>query len=191
MKTLRLAAVSLIGVLSFAAGCGSETIDGGSVSTEPSVPGNNAKFAIRSRIRLALDADGTHASFPTQNGSRVAVPRGELVGKTVFWVFTPGGEPVGNAKPLEVGMSTIASDLSSEYVTPANYGSGPWEVGVIIAVSGKVPVAAPTAGDLAAFDNTPPPSDEPPPTGVSVRVRIKQADAAVELTNRHFIRFGK
>ena len=83
---------------------------------------------------------------------------------------------------------TLGPDLTASYTTPARYADGGWEVACVISLTGSPRL--PAAGDLAAFDITPTPPGEEPPTGVSVRVRVHGADAGVRLTNRHFIRFA-
>jgi hypothetical protein len=106
-------------------------------------------------------------------------------------VTTAGGEPASNGKPLDVVTSTIGADLSSSFVTAPHYANGPWEINCVISLTGSVLPMIPVAGDLAAFDNTPPPAGDPPPTGASVRVHVADADASAVLSNRYFVRFGK
>ncbi len=149
-----------------------------------------AEHAILAGIALTLDADGQHVTFATQNGSTVSLAKSDLVGKTVYWATTKGGDPVSNAQPIDQGMSTLSSDLTSTFTTPAHYADGPWEVACVISVTGTPPPSIPAAGDLAAFDNSPPPAGDPPDTGDSVRVHVDGADASLTLTNGKFIRFG-
>jgi len=152
---------------------------------------DTARHALTASIKLALDADGQTVSFPTQNGALVAIATKDLIGKTVFWVTTPGGEPVSNAEAIDSKISTIGADLTTSITTSAHYTSGPFEVACVISVTGAVPPAIPAPGDLAAFDNSTPPKGDPPPTGVSVRFHVGDGDANVTLTNASFIRFGK
>jgi hypothetical protein len=142
------------------------------------------------KIALAPDADGAHVSFPTQNGSTVSLPKSDLVGKTVYWLTTKGGDSIANARPIDQQITTLGGDLTSTFSTPVHYADGPWEVACVISVTGTPPPAIPAAGDLAAFDNSPPPAGDPPDTGVSVRVHVGGSDGTVTLTNRYFIRFG-
>jgi hypothetical protein len=155
-------------------------------------PGSHAvQHAVTASIKLTLDSDGQNVSFPTQNGSLVPIASRDLIGKTVYWVTTPGGEPVSNAEPIDSKISTIGADLTSSMTTAAHYGAGPFEVACVISVTGAVPPAIPAPGDLAAFDNSTPPKGDPPPTGVSVRFHVADRDANVTLSNASFIRFGK
>jgi hypothetical protein len=148
------------------------------------------QHAIVANIALTPDSDGQHVTFATQNGSTVALLTSDLVGKTVYWATTAGGDPVSNAQTIDVNLSTIQPDLTATFKTQAHYPNGPWEVACVISVTGTPPPKIPAAGDLAAFDNTPPPAGDPPDTGDSVRVHVANADATVTLTNRYFIRFG-
>jgi hypothetical protein len=83
---------------------------------------------------------------------------------------------------------TLGPDLTATFTTPARYADGAWEVSCVVMMGKSQRI--PAAGDLAAFDNSPPPSGEEPPTGVSVRVHVRGGDAGVTLTNRYFIRFA-
>ena len=155
-------------------------------------PGSHAlQHAVTASIKLTLDSDGQNVSFPTQNGSLVPIASRDLIGKTVYWVTTPGGEPVSNAEAIDSKISTIGADLTSSVTTAAHYGDGPFELACVIAVTGAAPPAIPAPGDLAAFDNSTPPKGDPPPTGVSVRFHVADGDAKVTLSNASFIRFGK
>jgi hypothetical protein len=169
-----------------AAGCG-----GPRRPANPTPSSDPARHALTASIKLSLDADGQHVSFPTQNGSLVPIATKDLIGKTVFWVTTPGGEPVSNAEAIDSKISSIGRDLTTSITTPAHYASGPFEVACVISVTGAVPPSIPAPGDLAAFDNSTPPKGDPPPTGVSVRFHVADGDANVTLTNASFIRFGK
>jgi hypothetical protein len=169
-----------------AVACGGQ---GRSANTTPRA--DAARHAVTASIKLTLDADGQNVSFPTQNGSLVPIASKDLIGKTVFWVTTPGGEPVSNAEAIDSKISTVGADLKTSITTPAHYAAGPFEVACVISVTGAVPPAIPAPGDLAAFDNSTPPKGDPPPTGVSVRFHVADGDAKVTLTNASFIRFGK
>ncbi|MEZ4361703.1 MAG: hypothetical protein R3B48_16060 [Kofleriaceae bacterium] len=149
-----------------------------------------AQHAITAKLAFTRDADGQHVTFGTQNGSTVSLLASELVGKTVYWATTAGGEPVTNAPTIDVAATPVDADLRATFVTPAHYDAGPWEVSAVVALTGSAPPNLPVAGDLAAFDNTTPPAGEPPVTGVSVRVRIVDADTELTMTNATFIRFG-
>jgi hypothetical protein len=187
MKNIqRLCAVLSISLAAVACG-------GNSPSASATPNTESAQHAVTASIKLTLDADGQNVSFPTQNGALVPIASKDLIGKTVFWVTTPGGEPVSNAEPIDSMISKIGADLTTSITTPAHYGNGPFEVASVIAVTGSVPSAQPfpAPGDLAAFDNSTPPAGDPAPTGVSVRFHVSDADASVVLTNASFIRFGK
>jgi hypothetical protein len=152
---------------------------------------SSVKHTITAKIVLEKDPDGEHVSFPTQNGSTVAMAVSDLVGKTVYWATAPGGEPISNVvKPIDQGITTLSSDLTSTFATAAHYADGPFEVACVISVTGTPPPNIPAAGDLAAFDNSPPRKGDPPVTGDSVRVDVDGANATLTLDNREFIRFG-
>ena len=161
----------------------------GGSSPSASAPPSTAQHAVTASVKLTLDADGQNVSFPTQNGAIVAIASKDLVGKTVFWLTTRGGEPVTNGEPIDSMTSKLGPDLTTSITTPAHYGNGPFEVGCVVSVTGQVP--PPVAGDLAAFDNSVPPPGDPGPTGDSVRFHVADADANVVLNNASFIRFGK
>jgi hypothetical protein len=153
------------------------------------VPVPAAMHSIVAKIALTPDADGKHVTFPTQNGSTVQLALSDVVGKTVYWATAPGGDNILNVvMPLDEAMTTVGTDLTATFTTEPHYADGPYEVACVISVTGSPMV--PSAGDLAAFDNTPPPAGDPPDTGVSVRVHVEGADADLTLTNRYFIRFG-
>jgi hypothetical protein len=154
----------------------------------PDAPPAPPAHAITIRVALALDADGQHVTLKTQNGATVSLAKQDLVGKPVLLATARGGEPITNARPIDAVTVTLGPDLTASYTTPARYGDGAWEVACVISLSGSQRV--PAAGDLAAFDNSPPPAGEDPPTGVSVRVHVRGGDTRVTLANRHFIRFA-
>jgi hypothetical protein len=156
-------------------------------SAEEAAP--RAEYSIAARIALEKDPDGEHVSFPTQNGSTVSVAVSDIVGKKVYWATTLGGQAIANVKaPLDEAITTVAPDLTADFTTPAHYKGGPYEIYCVISLTGSQMVPSP--GDLAAFDNTPPPKGDPPDTGESVRVDLKGANATVTLDNGYFIRFG-
>ena len=170
----------------FPIGCSSETSRYGGGGGESAA---TAKHSITVQVVFTPDPDG-FLHFPTQNGSMVLVPSSEVVGTTSYWVVTPGGEPPGNATPIEQVSVDIAEDLTATFSTGSNYSDGIWEVAGLVAVSGVVPVSAPSDGDLAAFDISAPLAGEPAQTGQTVRVRIDGGDASLLLTNEDFIRVG-
>ena len=141
-------------------------------------------------VKIELTDDGMDGvPFFTQNGSVVHVWKGDIIGKQFIYATAKGGDQVGNAKLIDFGAGTIAKDLTASFTTPAHYPNGPWEMGLYIAITPQNPPTGPQPGDLAAFDLTNPPACEPPVTGVSVRMSVKDADASVTMTNRFFIRF--
>jgi hypothetical protein len=153
----------------------------------PTVP-LGSPHSIIGNVTLSTDSMGV--PFATQNGSVVHIAIADLVGKTLVWATTPGGEQVANvAMPTEAGVTTIGSDLTAHFTSGAKYTNGPWELAVFVSVTGGDITMGPQPGDLAGFDLTPPPACEPPVTGVSIRVTINNADATVTLDNNNFIRF--
>jgi hypothetical protein len=140
-------------------------------------------------VQVALRDDGMGAPFFTQNGSTVHIARTDLVGKNVYYATVAGGKSVLNEKPIEVGQSQVAPDLSVTFTTAPKYADGFYELAVVVSLTGSDQTKGPQPGDLAGFDLTPPPAGEPPVTGVSVRVHVKAADAMVKLGNSNFIRF--
>jgi hypothetical protein len=140
-------------------------------------------------VKIPFRDDGMGAPFFTQNGSTVHIARADMVGKTVYYVVVEGGKSVANAKPLEIGQTTVAADLSAMFTTATQYADGFWELAIVVSLTGSDITKGPQPGDLAGFDLTPPPAGEPPVTGVSIRVHIKDADAMVKLDNLNFIRF--
>lgn len=173
--------VALVGAL-FGSACEPSE---GSLPDAGAVPRTHA---VHISVVLRANTGGV-VSFPAQNGTTVPVLASDLVGKTSYWVSTPGGEPPGNAAPIDQLTATIGADLRASFTTPQHYQDGIWEFAGIIAVSGVPPVSAPRPGDLAAFDVSPPLAGEPPQTGQTVRVRVN-GETEVELTNESFIRVG-
>ncbi len=149
-------------------------------------------YSITGNITLTLDADAGDAgvAIGTQNGSFVYLAPSDLVGKNVVWATAPGGEQIANLPaPTEFGTTTIGSDLTAHFTTTSKYTNGPWELAVYVSVTGGSLLAGPQAGDIAAFDLTPPPACQPPVTGVSIRVTIDNANAVVNIPNGEFIVF--
>jgi hypothetical protein len=149
-------------------------------------------YSITGNITLTLDADAGDAgvAIGTQNGSFVYFAASDLVGKNVVWATAPGGVQVANlAVPTEFGSTTIGADLTAHFTSSPKYTDGPWELAVYVSVTGGSLLAGPQAGDIAAFDLTPPPPCQPPVTGVSIRVTIDDANAVVNIPNSEFIVF--
>jgi hypothetical protein len=138
---------------------------------------------------VALTEDGQGVPFGTQNGSVIHVAKADIVGKSYYWATAKGGEPITNAKMIDVGTGMIDNNLGATITTPAHYPDGPWEFAIFISLTGGSFAAGPQPGDLAGFDLSPPPACQPPVTGVSIRVTIAGADASINLGNRSFIRF--
>ena len=145
--------------------------------------------ALAATIALQTDGDGQHVTFGTQNGSTVSVLASDIAGKTVYWATTPAGEPVANATAIDQGVAVMGPDLTASIQTPAHYAAGPYELSIVVSVTGKPPTAGPNAGDLAGFDLSAPPAGEPPVTGASIRIHADGTTMA--LGNRYFIRFGQ
>jgi hypothetical protein len=156
-------------------------------STSSQVAG--APHAIH--MDVALAAANGNVTLPTQNGSMVDVPVKDLVGKQYFWGITPEGASLGNVDPLEVGLGTMPEDLTLTLETKASYLNGGYEVAMFVLVVPGDPKNGPVATDLAAFSLDPALPGEPALTGVSVRVRVKDADATLTLDNNNFIRLAK
>jgi hypothetical protein len=156
--------------------------------SEPGGADPSTPFAIHARIALVADPDGEHVSFVAQNGATVTLAKSDVVGKTVLWGTVQGGDSINNAPQIDKGVTKMAGDLTSTWVTPPHYPRGAWEVACIVSISG-VPKPY-TPGDLGARDDSPPPPGDPPVTGASVRVDVTDGDATLALTNRHFRRFA-
>ena len=177
----------------FLGGCGGESVTstsgttGSTSSTGSGGAGGSTPYALHVKIALQDDAEGV-ALF-TQNGSMVHIPRADIVGKTFIWATTPGGEPVGNTKPIDFAVGTMAADLTADFTTPKHYPDGPWEMAVVIYLVGTDPTKGPQTGDLAGFDLTAPPAGDPPVTGMSIRMKVEGMDASITLDNKYFIRF--
>jgi hypothetical protein len=180
-------------LVAFAAfvGCSSPAPTSPDAATDAPGDVSDAQHAIIAKIALATDPDGQHVTFGTQNGSTVSLLVTDLAGKTVYWATTEGGVPLSNAPmPIDQGITTLDTDLTTTFTTAPHYADGPYEVSCVISVTGTPPPNIPASGDLAAFDNSTPPAGQPPPTGQSVRFTAAGADATKTLTNQYFIRFG-
>ena len=168
---------------------GSSDLSGSAPDMTACPPAPDAGTPHSLAVKIQLTDDGMGVPFFTQNGSIVHVPKADIVGKQYIYATTKGGDQVTNAKMIDLGAGNIGNDLTASFSTPAHYPNGPWEMGLYIAVTPQNPPTGPQPGDLAAFDLTPPPGCEPPVTGISVRMTVKDADAGVTLSNRYFIRF--
>jgi hypothetical protein len=164
---------------------------GGADAGHPADAGHEAGlgklYALTGTIAFTTDAEG--APFRAQNGSTAHVPASDLAGKLILWLTTTGGDPVGNAKPIDIGGGPMGADLTASFTTPVHYANGPWELALFISVSGMNPTMGPQPGDLAAFSLANPPPGDPPITGVSIRMDVHDGDASIALTNDNFIRF--
>jgi hypothetical protein len=165
-----------------AGGSGSGGASGGSGSG-----GAQARYSLH--MKIALTDDGKGVGILAQNGATVHVPASDIAGKKAWFATTDGGEPIGNATPIDFGFAVVTSGLTAEYHTPAHYTDGPWEMATFLSITGGDPMNGPQPGDLAGFDNSPVPAGQPPVTGVSVRMTVNGADASVTLGNGNFIQF--
>ena len=150
---------------------------------------SGARYPLSVKIAIAEDAGTGAASFATQNGSQVQIPKAQLAGRPFFWIVIAGGEPVTAAKPIETGSGVLGADLTASFFTDAQYRNGPWELALWVASAGIDSSKGPQPGDIAAFDLSPPPAGDPPVTGTSVRVKVADDAPVVTLANRNFIRF--
>jgi hypothetical protein len=166
-------------------GCGDSTTSATGTMSEP--PVDDAVYALR--VRVAFVEDGEGVAIRAQNDAFVHIPATEIIGKKLVWATTTGGEPISTVLPMEIGNTIVRDDLTAEYQTSARYGNGPWEMAAFVSIAGASPLEGPQPGDLAAFENDPPPAGQPPVTGVSVRMTVDYADAEVTLGNQHFIQY--
>jgi hypothetical protein len=165
-------------------GCGDSTP---ATSTTSGPPVDDAVYALR--VRVVFVDDGQGVAIRAQNDAFVHIPPAEIIGKKLVWATTVGGEPISTVLPMEIGNTPVRDDLTAEYQSSARYGNGPWEMAAFVSIAGASPLEGPQPGDLAAFENDPPPSGQPPVTGVSVRMTVDNADAEVTLGNQHFIQY--
>jgi hypothetical protein len=174
-----------------AAGCGGAGTEatGGSGGAGGGGAGGGASEQHALRVKVELTEGEQGVEIFAQNGAVAYVAASDLAGKTVWWATTPGGEPVSSATPIEFGSTKMGSDLTAQYQTAALYADGPWEMSLFVSVTGGDPMNGPQAGDLASFDNSPPPEGQPPVTGSSVRMTVDGADASVALDNEYFVQF--
>ncbi|HRI63834.1 MAG TPA: hypothetical protein PK156_06335 [Polyangium sp.] len=168
----------------FLGGCGDAQLASGTTSGDVT---EEAVYAMR--VHVVFVDDGQGVAIGAQNGAIVHVPPTEIIGKNLVWATTTGGENIFNVLPIENGKTPIKQDLSAEVQSSARYTNGPWEMAAFVSIAGASPFAGPQPGDLAAFDNSAPPSGQPPVTGVSVRLTVNDADAEVVLGNEHFIQY--
>lgn len=174
----------LLLAVAFCIGCGNAPPSGGTTSGEPV---EEVFYSLR--VHVAFVDDGQGVAIGAQNGAIVHVPPSDMIGKNLVWATTTGGENIFNVLPMENGKTVVRDDLTAEYQSSARYGNGPWEMAAFVSIAGASPFAGPQPGDLAAFDNTPPPEGQPPVTGVSVRMTVENADAEVTLENKHFVQY--
>lgn len=168
----------------FFLGCG----DSASTSTTSNAPPDEEAFYAL-HVRVTFVDDGQGIAIGAQNGAIVHVPPKDIMGKNLVWATTTGGENIFNVLPMENGKTVIQDDLSAEYQSSARYGNGAWEMAAFVSIAGASPFAGPQPGDLAAFDNSPPPEGQPPVTGVSVRMTVEDVEADVILSNQQFIQY--
>lgn len=177
---------SLLFAIICTVGCGEATPSGTSGTTS-GAPAEEVFYALR--VRVAFVDDGQGVAIRAQNDAFVHVAPSDIIGKTLVWATTIGGEPISTVLPIEIGNTLVREDLTAEYQSSARYGNGPWEMAAFVSIAGASPLDGPQPGDLAAFENDPPPAGQPPVTGVSVRMTVDNADAEVTLGNQHFIQY--
>ena len=168
----------------FALGCGESSPSGGTTSGSPP---EEVFYALR--VRVVFTDDGQGVPIRAQNSAFVHVPPTDIIGKKLVWATTVGGESISNVLPKEIGTTLVLDDLTAEYRTSERYSNGPWEMASFVSIAGADPLQGPQPGDLAAFENDPPPAGQPPPTGSSVRMTVDGADAEVLLGNEHFVQY--
>lgn len=165
-------------------GCGSsdDTVNLAPDLAPPAVAGHNIHGIV------ALKADAQGVGVFAQNGVFAHIAQKDIIGKGTAWVILKGGDQIANGKMLEIGTGVIDDQLRFEFTTTHGYPDGPFELSLLILLKTTDLAKAPTPGDLASFDLSPPPAGEPPATGTSVRVRLSGADTMVTLSNTQFIR---
>lgn len=171
--------------LALLVGCGSSSDSEGSGGEGGAAPAGVHAL----RVTVAFSDDGQGVNLFAQNGAVVHVPPADIAGKALVWATTPGGEPINNTPPIEFGNVTMGADLTASFTTGSAYADGPWELAAFVSIAGQDPMNGPQPGDLAAFDNRPPPEGQPPVTGMSVRMTVAGADAELTLDNDFFIQF--
>lgn len=178
LLALILVLTALAGVPSAGAFCGCRHV-------KPAACESDAAFRLTMRIDLAV-VDGT-VELLTQTGP-FQMPAEQLDGKTVFMLVLPKGEILqGFFEEIVPGTLRLGAmtGTQAEITTDAVLAPGEYELVLFVDTeTGGGASVGPQRGDIAAFDNT-----VCEPTGVSVRFAVGCEDAAVTVTNKHFILF--
>ena len=173
---------------SAAAGCASDDGD------ERGSPALN-RHAVRLSVRLRPDADGETLTFLTPALSTFSMPRASVVGKPYYVATFTGGFDQGVDLDLHHAWGVVPEDLHVEYVSPAKFDNGPYDVAFIVYTQTEITEAirkdyftvVPRSGELSAFtlsQDRVRPGDPKFSNGV-VRVNVEDADAELELDNKH------
>jgi hypothetical protein len=169
------------------AGCSSDDATEGT----PTAKGH----AVRLSVRLRPEADGETLTFLTPALSLFSMARGSVVGRPYYVATFTGGFDQGVDLDLHHEWGVVPEDLHVQYVSPAKFANGPYDVAFIVYTQTEITDAirkdyftvVPRSGELSAFtlsQDRVKPGDPKFSNGV-VRVNVEDADAELELDNKH------
>jgi hypothetical protein len=179
-----VAALAVAGAL----GCAS---DDGQGRNSPALNGH----AVRLSVRLQPDADGETLTFLTPALSTFSMARASVAGRPYYVATFTGGFDQGVDLDLHHEWGVVPDDLHVQYVSPAKFDNGPYDVAFIVYTQTEITDAirkdyftvVPRSGELSAFtlsQDRVRPGDPKFSNGV-VRVNVEDADAVLELDNKH------
>ncbi|HMJ11887.1 MAG TPA: hypothetical protein VK524_10765 [Polyangiaceae bacterium] len=171
-----------------APGCSSDDSDNGD---SPALNGHS----IRLSVQLQPDGDGETLTFLTPALSTFSMTRAGVIGRPYYVATFTGGFDQGVDLDLHHEWGTVPEDLHVQYVSPAKFENGPYDVAFIVYTQTEITDAirkdyftvVPRSGELSAFtlsQDRVKPGDPKFSNGV-VRVNVEDADAELALDNKH------
>lgn len=151
--------------------------------------------SVRLSVQLKPDADGETLTFLTPALSTFSMSRAAVVGRPYYVAMFTGGFDQGVDLDLHHEWGVVPEDLRVEYVSPARFENGPYDVAFIVytqteitdAIRKDIYTVVPRSQELSAFtlsQDRVKPGDPKFSNGV-VRVNVEDADAVLDLDNKH------
>ncbi len=156
--------------------------------------GQEEGFSLEIKSQL-LEKDGNVTLLST-SVSPITIPAESIRGKPYLIATFPGGFSPGNDPAIDYHWGFVGDDLSYNFTTPAHYKNGPYDAVLIVYVNTPITddirngdpseAPVPVKGDLASFtaDDSVVLGDDPGFSNGLVRLNVRDANAAIELSNR-------
>ncbi len=174
-------------LLAFAVLAACSSNDGGGTPTDlTDAEAGAAGYSLA--LNAAFIPRDEQLSFMTPGANVVSFAVDDIVGKPYYFGVYAAGFSPGNDSALWEQWGVVPASLELTTETPATFANGPLDVVFVVYVNTPITdmmLATPRAGDLAAFslsqDVLP---GDPPHNVASLRVNVRDGDAAIEVVNR-------